>query len=121
MQMSRKLRASKLERVLLEREQQAFISWRDSLSTEQIQAIFLELLTRLARLGYLAPPPANLWSLPEAEREAYLQTSRDLDTSEHGHSAAMVAREIWLEAIGWLEPESHNQAETEQQGAASYG
>ena len=119
--MSQKLRASKLERAFHEIEQKAFIAWRESLSEEQLKAAFLELLTRLARLGYLAPPPPHLWSLPEAEREAYMQTSRDLDTSEHAHSAALVARELWLETIGLLQPESQNQAETEQEEEQSHG
>jgi hypothetical protein len=102
--MSQKLRASRLERVFHEIEQKAFISWRDTRSLEEHHMLFFELCTRLARLGYIAPPPVSLWSLPEAEKAAYLQSVTDLDTSEHWHSAALVVRELWLEAIGALQP-----------------
>ncbi len=116
--MSRKLRASRLERVILEREQAAFLDWKESLSSDHYQALFVELCTRLAEHGYLAPPPAGLWSLPEEEQEAYMQAFREVEYSETWETASLVVRELWLEANGWLQPESQNQAETEQQGRA---
>ncbi len=109
-------RASRLERVILEREHAAFLAWRESLSPEQFQALFVELCSRLAEHAYLAPPPAGLWSLPEEERAAYFDTFRELEESERWYTASCVVRELWLETIGWLEPESRNRAEIEQQG-----
>ncbi len=114
--MSHKRRASRLERVILEREHAAFLAWRESLSPEQFQALFVELCSRLAEHGYLAPPPAGLWSLPDEERATYFDTFRELEESERWYTASSIVRELWLETIGWLELESRNRAEIEQQG-----
>ena len=119
--MSQKRRASKLERVFQEIEQKAFIAWRDNLSLEEHHRLFFEVCTRLARLGHIAPPPADLWNLPEAEKAAYMQTITDLDTSEYAYSSFIIVRELWLETIGVLQPESQNQAETEQEEEQSHG
>lgn len=108
--MSRKLRASKLEQAILERQHTAFHAWRESLSNEEFHTLFEELCTRLATLGYLSPPPAGLWSLPDDEKEAYFEAFRQVEHSEQWESASMVVRELWLETIGVLE-----RAETEQE------
>jgi hypothetical protein len=102
-------------------EQKAFISWRASLPPEQFERLFVELCTRLAEHGYLAPPPAGLWSLPEEEKGAYFDAFRELEESERWETATMLVRELWLEAIGVLQPESQNQAETEQEEEQSHG
>lgn len=113
--MSQKRRASKAEQFIIEREQAAFLAWRETLSDEQYQALFMELCTRLARLGYLAPPPAGLWSLPQEEQEPYLQAFQDAADSDRWLGVSMAVRELWLETIGVLEPESQNQATIEQE------
>ncbi len=108
--MSRKGRASRLEQAILERQQAAFLAWRESLSDEEFHTLFEELCRRLAKLGYLPPPPAGLWSLPKDEKESYFEAFRQIEHSEQwqSESAAMVVRELWLETIGVLE-----RAETE--------
>jgi hypothetical protein len=48
------------------------------------------------------------------EREMYLETFKGLEYSERWMEASTVVRELWLEAIGALQPESQNQAGIEQ-------
>lgn len=78
----------------------AFNAFLTGLSTSDSKAWFDEVLERMANYGAIAPAPANLWTLPQAEKEAFIAL---LVEQVPGNQAARKAiRDAWQ---SWRKPE----------------
>ncbi len=71
----------------------AFAAFLAGLSEHESRTWFDGTLERLADAGIIAPAPTNLWTLPQAEKAAFLDMLRERLPGDEGTRAAI--RHAW--------------------------
>jgi hypothetical protein len=96
--MSLKQRASRLELKALTQEIQTFETWIASLPREAFLAWSRQTLSRLSESGLRPPLPKGFWSCPGAEQAAYLESLKELASTED-LEVSRIIRESWRSGI----------------------
>ena len=94
--MSLKQRASRLEMKAALQEYQAFDGWLKSRTEEERRAFFTQTLSSMAEHGLAPPFPEGLWSLPQSDKQAYLETLLK-QLGDPGRDS--IIRESWRSAL----------------------
>jgi hypothetical protein len=94
--MSLKQRASRLEMKAILLEYQAFDDWLKNLTKEEQRAFFSQTLSSMAEQGLAPPFPEGLWSLPQSDKEAYLEAIQE-QAGEPGRES--IVRASWRSAL----------------------